>query len=1572
MADVKDEKKEEAFEDASEEQLEESGPVVRPKVTSSTPTDRQPKARFKDLPGASAIPPEEEADRTMGDVAGMLREFLTVQQRREETILAEIRGLVTNLGQGPARGPHPAPMTATMDSIREPVSPRLGLPTPTPGRRPVTREEPADSFDELWRIPTSERDQLEEDQPAMDPAQPAQPQRFVRKEPKMPMYQQGEDIENYLLRFERMARTWAWPEREWACRLVPLLTGRALAAYTSMDERRSNIYKDLREAILEKFDVTTETYRQRFRTATTPPGETPTETYNRLKNLYRRWMRPEQHTKEDIGETIIMEQLINVLPYDVRTWVKEHEPKDGKTTAKLAMQYLNAHRHGSQRLQAARHPQSGQRSQTSQQFHGNQRSQATPDVKGTQDGRGTVGGDAKGNGTQNRWKDLICFYCQQTGHKAVACPLRKPKLDGFCYVPREGDRLCDDNNDNGDDDSAEMKCEVLLNGQAVRALVDTGSSVTLVKKSLLPSDNVNYEKKMFVQCVHGDAQEYPTMEVTVSVKGQMFLINAGVVESLPTDMVLGRDLPVLTELLGALDSKPASVNLSCAVFTRSQTRAGLEPLPDLCGSLCQGGSKGPRKTRSQRRIEKHMGTPVVKPEITGLESDGLWEVPENMGTLQAGDVSLKPLFDRVNGKGGDEKGVDGAKVLLENGLLYIEGDNVKRLVVPTTCRPLVLHLAHTLPWAGHLALQKTYLRLSSRFYWPSMYNDVRTYCATCPVCQKTGAVRRANRVPLHPLPMISTPFQRIAMDIVGPLEKSSSGYRFILVICDYATRYPEAFPLRSITTPKVISALVQLFSRVGFPKEILTDQGTNFTSRLMQQLHQQLGIKALRTTPYHPQTDGLVERFNHTLKNMLRKFVSDTGKDWDKWLPFLLFAYREVPQASTGFSPFELVYGWQVQGPLDLLKKSWERPAEASSEVGIVQYVLRMRDRLDQYREEAAENLRQAQKAQKLWYDQYARHREYQPGQKVLLLLPTSTSKLLAKWQGPYVITRKMGPVTYEVHHPDKGKKTQVYHVNLMKEWKERTIADTKVKLENTEMKVEVAEVKRQEAKVMMVRKVEADGEDGEDVQAWRPRTAEAVTLDHLKGDLRKDLLEVFGCFPSLFQPRPGRTGVLEHKIHLKDPTPIRQRPYRVPETLVSGLRDEIRIMQELGVIEASTSEWSSPIVVVPKKDGTLRICMDFRKLNAVSQFDAYPMPRIDDLLEKIGRARYITTLDLCKGYWQVPLEEKSREYTAFRTPLGLFQFTVMPFGLHGAPATFQRLMDRVLQGCDDCCAAYLDDVVIFSQTWAEHCQHLQKVLQRIQGAGLTLNVRKCEWARAETKYLGYLVGHGEVRPQVDKVEAIKNSSRPRTRKQVRSFLGLVGWYRRFIPNFSTIAAPLTDLTSKAARNPVQWTEECERAFNTLKICLCSSPVLQSADFTQRFLVQVDASSVGIGAVLAQGKPGEERPVLYLSRKLLPREQRYSTIEKECLAIKWALESLRYYLLGREFDLDTDHRALTWIQTMKDHNARVTRWYLALQPYRFQIRHKSGKQNLLADYLSRLPMLCNLGEGEGNVTERSD
>ena len=1479
--------------------------------------------------GASAKPETE--------LLSIMRSFLEGQQRREQSMLAELRGLRASMPQQvPARVEPPQPSgrpvaepEATTSSAWPPPSPNVSLPTPLPRQRPPL----------AMQIPMSSGGSVYD---------PPRPDARFYADPKIPQYQTGEDIENYLLRFERIAKTWVWPENEWACRLVPLLSGKALEAYSAMDEERAHSYPHLKEALLAKFDISPETHRQQFRSTVVPSGENPTETYHRLKGLYRRWIRPEERTKEEIGETIILEQFLRVLPVEIRTWVKEHEPTDGLTAAKLAQQYLNARRGplGPFSTSATRRPAPPSRSirrETLQECPGN--ASPAPGHPGT-------------------GKELICFYCQQPGHKASLCPIRKAKLSGACYVPRPEEHRHMLN--------TKKYKSVAINGETVNALLDSGSSRSLVRQDLVPVSSMDYNQSEDILCVHGDKHIYPTADVTVDIDGQTYLLTVGVVANLPVPALFGWDLPILLDLLLGNDHGDVDVTCACPVLTRAQAKASAQTHPDLVSGLdvdgtqvqvdegtnelpfanlndglFEGGTKGPRKSRRQRRYEKQMGAKVPNKEKGSVKD--MWEVPGNISELQKNDCTLKHLFAKV---GGPSRFTEGkACFVMDQNVLYIIENGVKRLVVPESCRSLVMYLGHTLPWAGHLGRNKTYMRISARFYWPSMYSDIQNYCSTCPVCQQSCAVRKSDRALLHPLPVISTPFRRVAMDIVGPLVKSSSGCQYILVLSDYATRFPEAFPLRTITAPVVLRALVQFFSRVGIPDEILTDQGTNFTSRLMHLFNQQLGISAIKTTPYHPQTDGLVERFNQTLKKMLQKFVTDTGKDWDRWLPFVLFAYREVPQASTGFSPFELLYGWDVQGPLDLLRKEWEAPSTKPNDRNIVQYVLEMRDRLSRYQEEAALNLRQAQQSQKTWYDQQARQREFQPGQKVLLLLPSSTCKLLAKWQGPYTIVRKMGPVTYEVLHPEKKRTKQTYHVNLLKEWKERTAAVTPSSL--------------------LVQQVDVpENEEGEDGVEGLPTAAEPVVA-HLTSEQVDQLLSVFKEVPSLFAARPGKTAVVEHVIRLKDVNPIRQRSYRVPQHLGEKLKQEVEEMLKLGVIEPSNSEYCSPVVIVLKKDGSLRICIDFRKINAVSEFDAYPMPRIDELLERIGRAQYITTLDLCKGYWQVPLEKSCRPYTAFQTPRGLFQFTVMPFGLHGAPATFQRLMDQVLRGCAHCSAAYLDDVVVYSNTWEDHIQHLTLVLGKIQKAGLTLNPSKCEWAKEETRYLGYRLGHGEVRPQIDKVEAVKNCPRPRTKKEVRSFLGLAGWYRRFVPQFASIAAPLTALTGKDQKNPVVWSEACEIAFQTLKDCLCSSPVLKSPDFSRRFLVQVDASAVGLGAVLAQGDLQDEQPVLFLSRKLLPRETRYSTVEKEGLAIKWALESLKYYLLGREFDLETDHRALTWINTMKDQNSRLTRWYLSLQPFKFVIRHRAGKSNVVADFLSRLPHIANLPEEGDNVTVRT-
>ncbi len=454
---------------------------------------------------------------------------------------------------------------------------------------------------------------------------------------------------------------------------------------------------------------------------------------------------------------------------------------------------------------------------------------------------------------------------------------------------------------------------------------------------------------------------------------------------------------------------------------------------------------------------------------------------------------------------------------------------------------------------------------------------------------------------------------------------------------------------------------------------------------------------------------------------------------------------------------------------------------------------------------------------------------------------------------------------------------------------------------------------------------------------------------DHLSPRQLTDLAQLQADFADVFSPLPGRTDLVKHHIE----TLPREVAYRLPEHKKNVVREELKAMLNLGVIEESHSDWASPIVLVPKTDGSVRFCVDYRKVNAVSKFDASPMCRVDELLDRLGAARFYSTLDLTKGYWQIPLSPLSKEKTAFTTPFGLHQFVMLPFGLFGAPATFQRLMDKVLRPHSAYTAAYLDDIIIHSNDWQRHMEHLRAVLRALRVAGLTANPRKCAIGWVEVQYLGFHLGHGQVRPQIDKTAAVAACPSPKTKKEVRQFLGLAGYYRRFVPNFSDLTSPLADLTKKEAPDPVQWTELCQQALTKVKATLCGGLLLHSPNFDLPFLLQTDASDRGLGAVLAQVVGGEERPVLYLSRKLSKRETRYSTVEKECLAIRWAVLTLRYYLLGREFTFCSDHAPLQWLHRMKDTNARITRWYLALQPFKFKVVHRPGVQMAVADFLSR-------------------
>lgn len=429
---------------------------------------------------------------------------------------------------------------------------------------------------------------------------------------------------------------------------------------------------------------------------------------------------------------------------------------------------------------------------------------------------------------------------------------------------------------------------------------------------------------------------------------------------------------------------------------------------------------------------------------------------------------------------------------------------------------------------------------------------------------------------------------------------------------------------------------------------------------------------------------------------------------------------------------------------------------------------------------------------------------------------------------------------------------------------------------------------------------------------------------------------------------------MVKHHIETFGP-PIRQPPRRLPASLKGEVDKEIQGMLQTGVVRPSTSPWSSPVVLVKKRDGAWRFCIDFRKVNAATHRDAYPLPRIDETLDSLANAVLFTTLDLASGYWQVELDESSKEKTAFSTSAGHYEFNVMPFGLTNAPATFQRLMECVLAGLSPAqCLIYLDDIIVYGTSFEDHLEHLENVLTKLGEAGLKLKPTKCHFAQQQVQYLGYLISEDGVAVDPSKVEAVTSYPQPTDVKELRGFLGLANYYRRFVQGFASIAKPLYQLTSKNAKG-FDWTPQCQQAFDQLKQLLVSPPILAYPRFEIPFVVHTDASDHAIGGVLSQIQDGKERVIAYFSRQLGKAQRNYSTIEREALAVVSAIQEFYPYLYGFHFDLYTDHNPLVSLKTVKDYGGRVSRWLLLLQQFQFTVKYKPGGSNGNADGLSRRP-----------------
>ncbi|GBG59112.1 hypothetical protein CBR_g32130 [Chara braunii] len=762
---------------------------------------------------------------------------------------------------------------------------------------------------------------------------------------------------------------------------------------------------------------------------------------------------------------------------------------------------------------------------------------------------------------------------------------------------------------------------------------------------------------------------------------------------------------------------------------------------------------------------------------------------------------------------------------------------------------------------------------------------------------------------------------------------------------------PISLPMSlSIATLAKFADAASPATAIPTAKDIISDRDTRFMSAFWTSLMQESGTKMKPSSAWHPQMDGQMERAHQTAQMMLRTLIRPDQKHWVDRLPDIEFAYNTSVHPVIGVTPFELHHGGR-KGRIfaDLLLP---RPTDIDAACSPAS--------VQKYRELLTQARANMQKAQVRMQQQANRCRVPCPihagdlvwvSAEEFALEQDVSRKLLPKWFRPWSVTAAAGDEpdgpSFVINIPEHLTVHPVFHASKL--------------ATHTPAKSDDFPGRRSQDPPSMDGHQEVDRVITDRKYCSKPRqykvTFKACDRDDTRPAKRKEAAIAAELAHRVPEKEPP-TGVvprpIQHRIEIE---PGSRTPkgavYRMSPRELQELHKQLDELLKKGWIRPSSSPFGAPVLFVPKKEGELRMCIDHRGLNAITVKNVEPLPRIDDLLDWVQGCRYFSKIDLKSGYHQVEVHPDNQYKTAFRTRYGHYEFIVMPFGLTNAPATFQRCMNDLFRPwLDRFVAVYLDDILVFNRTFQEHRGHLRQVLEKLREDNFKINVKKCEWARAQVLYLGHALDGDGIKPEDSKITVIRDWPTPRTLTALRSFLGLANYYRKFVRNVSTIAAHLRRLLKKEAI--WQWDKDNTSALKKLKRALIEYPVLKAADPSLPVVVTTDASQYGIGAVLQQDDDNGYKPVEFMSARMPSEKVATSTYERELYALRQALEHWKHYLLGRLFKVYSNHETLRWLKTQAKLTPKLTRWVVEIDQYDFELKPLKAKYNVVADALSRI------------------